>query len=131
MSTSAKVNYSVPTEKPFLEAVQAVEQAAQEQGFGVLNKLDLQEILANKGFARDAYTLLEVCNPGFAHQVLSADPEIGTFLPCPIVVYKQGDQTFLSAMLPTLIAEHFDAPSIREAAQEVERRIRAIVDAAK
>ncbi|MBE3556258.1 MAG: DUF302 domain-containing protein [Firmicutes bacterium] len=131
MSATTSVNYKVSTEKPVQEAVLAIEEAAKAQGFGVLNKLDIQQILANKGFDRSPYTLLEVCNPRFASEVLAADPEIGTFLPCPIAVYEEEGKTFLSAMLPTVIATHFEAPSIHETAQEVEKRIQAIVDAAK
>lgn len=47
-----------------------VEEAAKANGFGVLHTYDFKQILSSKGFELSPQVrVLEVCNPGQAHQV--------------------------------------------------------------
>ena len=61
----------------------------QEEGFGVLTRIDVADTLKQKiGVAFRRYQILGACNPSLAHRVLSTDLEVGAMLPCNVVVYE-------------------------------------------
>src|SRR5579863_3559795 len=99
--------YTVRTAKPFAEAVQAVEQKTAEAGFRVLHTHDIAATLAEKGFPREPLKIVEVCNAKYASQVLAKDVKVSLMLPCPISVYVQGDETYISTLLPSSVAHFF------------------------
>ncbi len=115
-----QLDYTVPTEKPFDEAVEAVQQATVSAGFKVLFVHDVSATLAEKGFERERVSIIEVCNAKYASQVLAADPKIGLMLPCPIMVYAEEGEVFISTMKPSLIGGFFPAAGITEVAADVE-----------
>jgi uncharacterized protein (DUF302 family) len=125
-----ELDYTVSTDKSFTDAVQLVIELTATHGFRVQFVHDVQATLAEKGFARDPLTIVEMCNAQFASQVLAADPKIGLMLPCPIMVYVEGDQTLISTMRPTLIGGFFPEAGIDAIAAEVELVLFAIIDEA-
>lgn len=127
----SELAYTVATGKSVEEAVAAVETATERNGFRVLATHDVGRILAEKGFERDPIVIVEVCNAKYASAVLAEDVAIGTLLPCKVNVYRDGGQTYLSALRPAVLSEFFPSPVVAQAAQEVENRIRAIVDEAR
>jgi uncharacterized protein (DUF302 family) len=125
-----ELDYTVSTTKSHADAVASVIELTAEHGFRVQFVHDVTETLAEKGFARDPLTIVEMCNAKFASQVLAADPKIGLMLPCPIMVYVEGGQTLISTMRPTLIGGFFPEAGIDDVAAEVEQVLLAIIDEA-
>ena len=125
------IDYTVETAKGFDEAVEAVLAKSQEKGFGVLHVHDVKATLAAKGFDRDPLKIIEVCHPRYASLVLQKDVKISLMLPCPISVYAQGAQTFISTLRPRMISGFYPEAGIDVAADEVDRIILSIVDEAK
>jgi uncharacterized protein (DUF302 family) len=125
-----ELDYTVSTTKSHADAVASVIELTAEHGFRVQFVHDVQATLAEKGFARDPLTIVEMCNAKFASQVLAADPKIGLMLPCPIMVYVEGGQTLISTMRPTLIGGFFPEAGIDDVAAEVEQVLLAIIDEA-
>jgi uncharacterized protein (DUF302 family) len=123
--------YTVETSKPFSEAVAAVEQNAVAQGFRVLHTHDVAATLAEKGFPREPMKLVEICNARYASEVLNRDIRIGLMLPCPINVYVREGKTFISTMLPSILAGFFPQAGVESIAAEVEKTVLKIVDAAR
>lgn len=123
--------YLVETPKEFEQAVKAVEQKTEEKGFRVLHTHDVGGLLTEKGFPRDPLKIVEVCNARFASQVLQKDINVALMLPCPITVYVEGGKTYISTMRPTAIAQFYPNSGIEHEAEEVEKTILAIIDAAK
>jgi uncharacterized protein (DUF302 family) len=83
----------------FADAVERVRAELKEQGFGVLSEIDVQATLREKlGVEQERYTILGACSPPLAHQALSAEPELGTLLPCNVVVYERDGETHISAI---------------------------------
>ncbi len=99
MPTATSYTLSATTSAPFAEAVERVRAGLKEEGFGVLCEIDVQATLREKlGVEQEPYTILGACNPPLAHQALSAEPELGTLLPCNVVVYRREGETHISAI---------------------------------
>ncbi len=126
-----KFEYTVTSSKAFPEAVKAVEKKASEMGFRVLHTHDFAATLAEKGFPREPLKLVEICNAKYASRVLEKDVKLSLMLPCPISVYVQSGQTYISTLLPTSIAHFFPNAGIEGIAAEVETAVLNIVDAAR
>ena len=125
-----QLDYTVRTDKPYREAVEAVTNAAAAQGYRVQFVHDVAQTLAEKGFDREPVTIVEMCNARHASEVLARDIKIGLMLPCPVMVYEQSGETFISTMRPSLLGSFFPEAHIDRIAAEVEAQITAIVDQA-
>jgi uncharacterized protein (DUF302 family) len=121
------LDITVRSNKSYADSIEAVVEATQKQGFKVQAVHDVAATLAEKGFEREPVTIVEVCNARHAYAVLAQDVRIGLMLPCPIMVYRQGDDTFIATMKPTLIAEFFPEADLADAAAAVEATVREIM----
>jgi len=126
-----KFDYTVETKKSFDEAVAAIESKTQEKGFRVLHTHDVQATLAEKGFQREALKIVEICNAKYASQVLEKDIKISLMLPCPISVYTEKGQTFISALRPKVMKDFYPDAKIDQLAEEIDRIVTTIIDEAK
>ena len=124
-------DYTLQTDRPFAEAVERVKDALEERGFRVQFVHDVQATLAERGFAREPLTIIETCNARHAHAVLAADPKISLMLPCPVVVYEQDGQRFISTLKPSVIGDFYPHADIGDAAAEVERVMIEVIEAAR
>jgi uncharacterized protein (DUF302 family) len=120
----------ITTNKPFPDAVEAVEKKAAEMGFGVLHAHDFAATLAEKGFPREPLKLVEICDAKYASQVLQKDVKLSLMLPCPISIYVENGKTHISTLLPSSIAHFFPNAEIERVAADVETAVLKIVDAA-
>jgi len=125
-----QLDYTVPTSKSHADAVQAVIDAALAHKFSVPFVNTLSETLAEKGFPREPVTIVEMCNAGHASAVLERDVKIGLMLPCPVMVYAEDGEVFITTMRPSLIGSFYPEAEIDAIAAEVESAIIAIVDEA-
>ncbi len=120
-------NYSFggETELGFDEAIKKVTESMKEQGFGVLTEIDAKKVLKEKlGLDRRPYKILGACNPQFAHKAIDMEPEIGTLLPCNVLVYEKDDgKVVVSAMNPEAALKLVGNPNIEDIAKQVRTRI--------
>jgi uncharacterized protein (DUF302 family) len=110
--------------KTVSEAAVALQAAVQANHFGVMQVHNLKETMAKKGveFARECL-IFEVCQPQQAKKVLDKDMSVSTALPCRISLYEEGGRTILATLKPTTLLAMFNAPQLKEVAQEVEDTI--------
>ncbi|MBD7909352.1 DUF302 domain-containing protein [Sporosarcina gallistercoris] len=123
--------YVKETVKTRSEAIQAIEASLQQAKFGVLWNFDLSAKLEEKGVQPPApYTILEVCNPSIAANVLNENLLVGAFLPCKIVVFEEDETVKIAMPLPTKLMEGFGDERILAAAKEVEQQLITCIDEA-
>ncbi|QCS44496.1 DUF302 domain-containing protein [Natrinema versiforme] len=97
------MSYTLRTqvEGEFDDIVEKTIDTLEDEGFGVLCDIDVRETLKKKldeDFRQ--YRILGACNPQLAHQGLEHDLELGTLLPCNVVVYDDDDGVVVSAVDP-------------------------------
>ena len=88
--------------KGFDEVLARLPEALKAEGFGVLTRIDVKATLKEKlGVEFKRYQILGACNPRYAHQALTAMPEVGALLPCSIAVWEEeGGGTTVNAVDP-------------------------------
>jgi uncharacterized protein (DUF302 family) len=126
-------HYTIETSKSIEEAIQSLEENLKEEKFGVQWQFNVKETLANKGFeVEHPFTILEVCNPQEAQNVLTANQLVGYFLPCKIVVYedKQG-KTKIGMPKPSALIQMVEDESLQNVATDIENRLIACIDKSK
>ena len=125
-----QIDFTLPTDKSYAEAIEAVKEAAAAHSFRVSFVHDIAETLRERGFEREPLSIVEMCNAKFASEVLDEDVLIALMLPCPVIVYEQDGDVLISTMRPTLMGTFFPDAEIEDVAAEVEARIFAIVEEA-
>lgn len=114
----------------YADAVEKAKEALKTEGFGVLCEIDVQATLKNKlGVDRSPYVILGACNPTLAHQALSAEPDLGLLLPCNVVVYEDGGQTFVKAVDPGKLLSIVENPALNPVAVEVRAKLERVLAA--
>jgi uncharacterized protein (DUF302 family) len=126
LATSYTLSETTPL--PFAEAVERVRSELKAEGFGVLCQIDVQATLKEKlGIEGEPYTILGACNPPLAHEALAAEPELGTLLPCNVVVYEHKAETHVSAVDAERMLSIVGNEQLAPIAAEVKRRLGDVV----
>jgi uncharacterized protein (DUF302 family) len=131
--TDDAIRYVVQSARSVDQAQEAVTAAAQKRKFGLLHHYDLKQTLKGKGFDLEPEVrVLEICNPGFADQVLKAEVAMNMGLPCRISVWQEGGATHIGMIRPKAMLEMLtEAPALRRLADEVERLMVEMIDEAR
>ncbi len=123
-------NYKKSVSLGYTDAVAKVKDELKKEGFGVLTEIDVRQTLKSKlNVDFDDYVILGACNPPLAYQALTAERDIGVLLPCNVIVYVQGGKTFVAAVLPTVQLSKVGNPKLLPVAEQVESRLKKVVDA--
>ena len=114
----------------FDEAVTRATAALKDEGFGVLTDIDVAATLKKKiDVDFRPYRILGACNPKLAHQALETEDKIGTMLPCNVVVQDAGNgKTEVAAIDPVASMMAIDNPRLKEAAAEVQGKLKAAIE---
>lgn len=125
--------YIVETEKSFEQASADLDSAVGNHGFGVLHVHDLGSTLRSKGIDFDEQCkVFEVCNPGQAAKVLSADMRLNMALPCRISVFTDKGKTKIGLIKPVqMLSSLSQEAELLEVSKEVEAKTIQMVDDAK
>jgi uncharacterized protein (DUF302 family) len=97
--------FGVETKMTVPEARQKIEELLKEEGFGILTEIDVQATLKKKiDVDFRPYLILGACNPKIAHEALGLELEIGSLLPCNVIVYQTDKGGTNIAFMDPLIA---------------------------
>ena len=124
-------DYTVTTTKAFDEAVESVQDEIAKAGLRVLYVHDVQKTLAEKGFEREPFKIVEFCNAKFANEFLNKEIKIGLCLPCKINVYVSHGETFISGLRPIVLPQFFPQTDLGERPKEIDQIIQNIITSAK
>jgi uncharacterized protein (DUF302 family) len=111
------------------DTIRRATDALAAEGFGVLTTIDVAATLKKKlGKDTKPYVILGACNPQFAHRALEAEPEIGTLLPCNVVVREEADgATRVDIMDPRAVLKLTGRPEIAGIAGEVREKLERVL----
>ena len=122
--------FSKSVTSSFDQTISAVTEALKKEGFGILTEIDIKQTLKKKldvDFRN--YRILGACNPPFAYKALQAEENIGTMLPCNVIVQESADgKTSVAAINPLVSMQAVDNPGLAEVANEVATRLQRVVD---
>jgi uncharacterized protein (DUF302 family) len=119
------------TPLPFDEAVERVRAELASEGFGIPAEIDVQTLLnANIGCDREPYLILGACMPRLADDALNVEPDLGTLLPCNIVVYRAGGETHISAIDPERMLSIVNNDDLTPIASRVRQNLQAAIERA-
>ncbi len=123
-------SFSTTLEGDMDAIIEKVTAALATSGFGVLTTIDVKATLKKKiDVDFRPYTILGACNPGFAHKALLAEPQIGTMLPCNVIVQEVGEGKYkVSAVDPMASMMAVDNPSLGEIAGEVRGMLKGVIE---
>jgi len=125
------MTYSKHSSRSTTEVEARLREATARHKFGILNVLNLEQMLKSKGFdlGREC-VVFDVCNPQAASKALTSEMKISTVLPCRISVYGDGEGCTLATVKPTDLLRSTGASGVEKLATEIEREIVAIIDEA-
>lgn len=113
------------------QAEARVTETLKSKGFGILTRIDVAATLKQK-LDKDMppYVILGACNPSLAHQVITAEPEVGLLLPCNVIVYQDADQqVHISAMDPEPVMSMIDNAQVVPIARQVRGLLQEALEA--
>ena len=117
---------------PFADAVTQVTAALAAEGFGILTRIDVHEVLKKRlDLDLPPYVILGACNPHLASQAIAGEPQIGLLLPCNVLVKAnpQGGTTVSfadPAVMGSLTANDAMAPHMEAAKAKLTRALEAL-----
>jgi uncharacterized protein (DUF302 family) len=114
---------------PFEQAIEKVQTTLKDQGFGIITHIDVKETLKKKlNVEYQNYKILGACNPSFAKEALDLEKEVGTLLPCNVIVYESGDGVQISIQKPTEMMKILNNDDLNQLANKVESKLQKVLD---
>lgn len=128
---ATKYGFGKTVDVSFVDAIDRVTQALQQEGFGILSDIDVAAALKKK-LNKDIppYRILGACNPPLADRAITIEPSIGLLLPCNVVVRQDdGGRVQVEFMNTDAVLQLVDKPGIAELASEVRQRLERVMAA--
>jgi uncharacterized protein (DUF302 family) len=118
------------TDYGFDEAIEKVTEELKNEGFGVLSEIDIHEKLKEKldiDFRK--YKILGACNPPKAFEALQAESNIGTMLPCNVIVQELEDgKAEVAAVNPVASMQAVDNDKLVIIANEIKEKLEKVIN---
>lgn len=119
---SSGLGFEVRLKLPLDQAIARVTEALKGEGFGVLTRIDVQQVLRER-LQQDfrPYVILGACNPSLASRAVHRKAEAGLLLPCNVTLESAGDGTLVRIGNPDVLMGVGDLerdPELRQLAGE-------------
>jgi uncharacterized protein (DUF302 family) len=131
MNVTTPYAFGKKYDAPFEEVEQKVRIELAMEGFGVLTEINIQDKFKEK-LGRDfrEYVILGACNPALAWEAFGKELNIGTLLPCNVVVYRDDDdKTVVMAMDPVAALGVIGNTELNEIAVQVRAKMERVLAA--
>ncbi len=111
------------------EVYQKVVDALKIEKFGVITEIDMAKTLNEKlGVDMKPYKILGVCNPGFAYEAIQAEPNIGVFLPCKVILKQLDENTIeVVSINPESMMKMLENEKLNETAESVGKKLEKVI----
>lgn len=130
MKQKMKYYFEKITSYSFDEAIEKVTEELKKEGFGILTEVDVKATLKKKldvDFRK--YRILGACNPPFAYKTLQVDLNIGTMLPCNVVVMEMDDgKVRITAVDPKASMMAVDNLELGPIANQIQKKLEKVID---
>lgn len=122
--------FSKSVELGFDETIERVTEELKKEGFGVLTDIDIRATLKKKlDVDFRPYRILGACNPPAAYKALSAEPLIGTMLPCNVIVQeREPGHVEVAAVDPVASMTAVDNADLGEIANEIRAKLKTVIE---
>jgi uncharacterized protein (DUF302 family) len=125
-------NYSRSLTLPFPQVVSRVRENLEDQGFSIINTIDLKRNLRDElKIEFRNYQILTTCHTLLSYKAISLEPHIGELLPCNVVIQEHENGTVeVSAMNPLeTLDKNMITASLEQVAIELSNHLRTAIDA--
>jgi uncharacterized protein (DUF302 family) len=131
MELKTSYAFGKTVEMSYAEAEKRVREELLKEGFGVLTEIDVRKKFAEKLHKEFRnYIILGACNPSLAYEALGREVNLGTLLPCNVVVYTRDDgKTAIVVMDPVAALSVIGNPEITEVAKQVSEKMERVLAA--
>lgn len=113
----------------FDKAIEQVSEELKKEGFEILTKIDVQATLKEKldvDFRK--YQILGVFNPSLFHKALKAELNIGTMMPCNVVVMEMDDgKVRVSAIEPLASIIAVSNSALDAIAMQIHNKLKKVI----
>lgn len=112
------------------EAKDKVTAGLKEDGFGILSEINIQETLKNKLDVNfKPYMILGACNPPLAYEALQSEENIGTMLPCNVILKEvEEGKIEVAAVDPIVSMQAVENPKLENVAQQVHQKLKKVIE---
>lgn len=125
------MHYIEETSKSVAQVVSEIQEKISEYKFGILHIHNVKETLNSKGVDfKNECQVLDICNPNFADELLSANMAFSIIMPCKISVYEEDGKTFIAMNSVVQLVDDID-PDFIETAQEIQAAFFELIDDVK
>lgn len=119
------INFKKEIDGEFESVVKQVTEKLKEQGFGVLNRIDLHSKIKEK-INKDLRptVILGACNPQLAYEAYLENPDVASLLPCNAVVREISDgRVSIELAKPTSLMKMLGDEKLVELARVADQRL--------
>jgi uncharacterized protein (DUF302 family) len=123
-------HYTRPSTRTVEDALTIIQDAAIQEGYGILHVHDVAGTLKKKGYKIHPAYIVEVCQAEIAHTLITTDPLTLHFLPCKIAIFTEAGQTIVSAMLTSPLEHCIPGLNYKDISPAIHMALEKIVQAA-
>ena len=131
MELTTPYAFGKTVELSYEETEKRVREELLEEGFGILTEIDVRHKFKeklDKEFRN--YIILGACNPAMAYEAFGRELNIGTLLPCNVVVYTADDgKTNVMVMDPVAALSMIGNPELTLLAGKVKEKMERVLAA--
>lgn len=122
--------FSKTVDYNFDQVIDKITEALKKEGFGILTEIDVKETFKKKldvDFRK--YRILGACNPNMAFQAIQHEPQIGTMLPCNVIVQElENGKVEVSAVDPVASMMAVKNDKLGEVAKDVRNKLQKVIE---
>ncbi len=124
------IDYAMSTvvAAPFDEVLTQTRQALREEGFGIVEEIDVAETLSASGYDFHKYMILAAWDATTMVQVLKSERGAGLLMPARVIVFEVEGGTAVAAMDPRSLLKLTDNPNLLPLAVEARAQLQRAID---